>query len=845
MSNNKIALTASMRSNLLSLKNTQKLFDKTQDRLSSGYKVNSAMDNPSSYFTAQALNSRANDLSGLLDSIGQAISTLQTADQGITTLQDFVEQAKSIANNARDTSNVQSKATTDNVKFDPDNARTDLLSEYVNVTAGPSYKVAAGTTAVDADDTLDSYGIAAGYSVTISAGDDAKVYSFTAAGSGSGVEIDSTVQEFLDKVNEDFDGKVKAEVLDGKMKFTTIDGSELKVASNPQTEAHNALEIRLGSATDVTAITDISIDLGEDTPTQLSMNTAALSEFLAVTDVSTAEGKAAAASALKDAIQTAIDGRVSGGTLQAGDVTVSVDGTTVTVKDNRVGKDNDLACNISGTPGGVTSGNAAESFDVEIPNTSFNERFGFDIHSETGVADPGKTFTIRTGDATKMAGTANVRGDQTLSDMGMVDGQSIDIIVGDKIHTYTIGDGAGQISKDSTAQKFMDDIVYDIGRTKIKAEIVDGAMTIKTLDNSSLDIRSTRQTEVHDAKMSTISAGADLTQVSITPTGGSAINIDLTSATQTAKGIAAAINADAAAAKAGIEAGVDDAGNLVVYSTKAGDTAAPAVAFTGTGATAPAAAVKTVDLKGTSFNEIVGFKASETVEVTDDMTVEQFRQAINNLDGISADFDTKGHLVISGEQGDDLVMVDAAGSNVLKNLYGNDVVSATNGSNERAKYAKQFDDILTQVDQLVQDTSYKGINLLNGDDLTVVFNESRTSTLALKGVTFDSTGLGFTRSSNEWISNEDIDKALNQITKATSMLRAQASEFGQNLSTVTIREDFTENMINNLTTGADKLTLADMNEESANLLALQTRQQLATNSLSLANQAAQSVLRLF
>ena len=121
---NKIALTASMRSNLLSLKNTQSLLDKTQDRLSTGYKVNSAMDNPSSYFTAQALNSRADDLSTLLDSIGQAISTLETADQGITTLQEFVEQAKSVANSARDTSNV-SASVSSNIKFDLDALRSE------------------------------------------------------------------------------------------------------------------------------------------------------------------------------------------------------------------------------------------------------------------------------------------------------------------------------------------------------------------------------------------------------------------------------------------------------------------------------------------------------------------------------------------------------------------------------------------------------------------------------------------------------------------------------------------------------------------------------------------------
>ena len=270
------------------------------------------------------------------------------------------------------------------------------------------------------------------------------------------------------------------------------------------------------------------------------------------------------------------------------------------------------------------------------------------------------------------------------------------------------------------------------------------------------------------------------------------------------------------------------------------------VAFTGTGSSNPSATgTKTFDLKGTSFNELVGFTPDQKVEVTEDMTVEKFRQAINNLDGISADFDTKGHLTISGEQGDDLVMVNDAGSNVLKKLFGDDVVSATNGSNERAKYATQFDNILTQIDELVQDTSYKGINLLNGDSLLVNFNESRTSSLDIKGVTFDSVGLGFTRSANEWISNDDIDNALNQISKATSLLRAQASEFGQNLSTVQIREDFTQNMINNLQSGADKLTLADMNEEAANMLALQTRQQLGVNSLSMASQASQSVLRLF
>ena len=78
----KISLTASMRSNLLALQNTSKLMNQTQERLSTGNKVNSAIDNPSSYYTARSLNNRASDLGNLLDSMGQAISTIKAANEG-------------------------------------------------------------------------------------------------------------------------------------------------------------------------------------------------------------------------------------------------------------------------------------------------------------------------------------------------------------------------------------------------------------------------------------------------------------------------------------------------------------------------------------------------------------------------------------------------------------------------------------------------------------------------------------------------------------------------------------------------------------------------------------------
>ena len=97
-----ISLTASMRTNLLSLQNTQSLMDQTQERLSTGLKVNSAIDNASSYYTAQSLNNRASDLNSLLDSMGQGVQTIKAANEGIEAITKFVEQAKATANSARD-----------------------------------------------------------------------------------------------------------------------------------------------------------------------------------------------------------------------------------------------------------------------------------------------------------------------------------------------------------------------------------------------------------------------------------------------------------------------------------------------------------------------------------------------------------------------------------------------------------------------------------------------------------------------------------------------------------------------------------------------------------------------
>ena len=167
----------------------------------------------------------------------------------------------------------------------------------------------------------------------------------------------------------------------------------------------------------------------------------------------------------------------------------------------------------------------------------------------------------------------------------------------------------------------------------------------------------------------------------------------------------------------------------------------------------------------------------------------------------------------------------------------------------RSNLATQFGEIMLQIDQLAADSGFNGINLLDSTtstDLTVTLNETGTSSVTVAAVDFSSAGdLAINNAVNNWGGVADITAASTDLTAALTTLRSQAQAFGSNLSTVQIRQEFTKAMINTLQSGADGLTLADANEEGANLLALQTRQQLSTTALLLASQASQAVLRLF
>ena len=172
--------------------------------------------------------------------------------------------------------------------------------------------------------------------------------------------------------------------------------------------------------------------------------------------------------------------------------------------------------------------------------------------------------------------------------------------------------------------------------------------------------------------------------------------------------------------------------------------------------------------------------------------------------------------------------------------------------------ATSFNTVMSQINLAVSDASYKGVNLLKAtpDTLTAVFNENGSSSLAVSGVASTFTALSLSVSQftsganatglvNEWNSQTGLALTLSLMTNAMTTLRATAASFGTSSAIIQTRQDFATDMINTLKSGADNLTLANMNEEAANMLALQTQRQMGTNSLSMASQAAQSVLQMF
>jgi flagellin len=263
--------------------------------------------------------------------------------------------------------------------------------------------------------------------------------------------------------------------------------------------------------------------------------------------------------------------------------------------------------------------------------------------------------------------------------------------------------------------------------------------------------------------------------------------------------------------------------------------------------TSLAAGTLTIDVGSSTYSVAIAASA----------TLSQIESAINSTTGlgsagsVTATDDGSGHLVLTSNNAPiGFTVVGSATSAAL----GVTTDSTTNNvaigsSSTRTTLQGNFNTLLTQINQLASDSGYNGINLLAGDSLKIDFNPDGTSSLTITGVTFNAAGLGLSAASGSGAASFQSDTVLSglvsSINTALSSVQSQAETFGTNASTITTRQTFENALINTLQTGAANLVVADQNVESANLLTEQTQQQLEISALSIANEANQSVLKLF
>ena len=771
-----IVLSASVRQNLLALQSTADLLASTQNALATGKKVNSALDNPTNFFTAQGLDNRASDIGNLLDGIGNGVQVLQAANTGITSLQSLISSAKSIANQALQTtigystkSNVSTTiagATSADLRgtttFASSTASSNVL--YTGAAGGNSAATAASALGSAASATLTGAAVLdnTGTGVAITAA--TKIFGATGA-------LTTTLanSKFADGDTFTINGKTVT----------------IKAGSTPASVTGNSAEIT-GS--------QVVTDGGGNSTVYLNPNTT-VGDLLTAFDLAsgvqsigtiTSSGGVNTATAAAAAGQTA---STVGTGASAGKIILSSStGQDLTL----TGKADDLA--VLGLTASTGSGNAT----VQAFRTTSTSSLNTFIQAGSTLNVDGKVITFKDGAAPPAASLptgSSIIQDQvsagpppTYNNNIVTDGNGNSTVY---LQTANLGDVLTAVDLATGVQS-------------VKSTSASGVATLQTASgqtNSSVNASG-------ELKLST-GVNADL---SVTGTGNALSVLGLAGNTGTA-------TAFTAARQSGI-GGIS--GKTLTFSS-----------FNG----------------GSAVNVTFGDGTNGTVKSLDQLNAEL---GANNL---IATLDAKGNLTISSSND---FASSTLGSAASGGAIGGSITSALTFSTASAPVADpvaqatrtglvaQYNNILQQIDSTAQDSSFNGVNLLNGDQLKLVFDETGKSSLNITGVTFNITGLGLSSltQGTDFIDNAATNKILTNLNTASSTLRSEASSLGSNLSIVQVRQDFNKSLIDVLQTGSSNLTLADTNQEAANSQALSTRQSIAVSALSLANQSQQSVLQL-
>ncbi|MDR3467732.1 MAG: DUF1522 domain-containing protein [Xanthobacteraceae bacterium] len=756
-----IVLSASVRQNLLSLQSTAQLLATTQNDLSTGNKVNTALDNPTNYFTAQGLNNRAGDISNLLDGIGNGVQVLQAANTGLTSLQQLLDSAKSIANQALQTT--VGYSTKSNVSTTiPGATSSNLLgtTSYSSAIANSNvlYSGAAGgATPVTSSALIGGVGGSVPFAAL--SNNDTTPTAITGA---------SVLAATSGAASNALAATVSATGLAGKS--ITVNGHTITFSANPVPGTLPAGSGQVASGTGA-VVTDGSgnstVYLGNGTTT-----TATVGDVLNAIDIASGSQTAAISggvATLSTAANTSPSSVTAAGQL---DITSAAGGTTTISGANDVLKFFGLTTATGSTVGTVTVNSVTSSA------TTANL-----IQDGSTLNVDGKVITFKS--ATVPSSTA--------------------VASGSGVNGHIVTDGAGNSTVYLQGAQLSDVLnAIDIATGTKTAAVTSGAAALTTTPGDTAS-------SVSSNGLLQISTGTNA-DLNITGTGNALSALGLGGNT----GTATAFNATRAAGVGGI------AGKTLTFSSFNGGTPVSVTFGDGTNGT-----VKTIDQLNAA---LLADNLNATIDANGLLTISAGNDYASS---------TLGSLTAGGTIGGTLT--SALTFSTAQAPVADPVAQAT-----RANLVSQFNNILAQVNTTSQDASFNGVNLLNGDQLKLVFNETGTSTLNITGVTFDSAGLGLSNlvQGTDFIDNNATNKVLATLNSASSTLRSEASTLGSNLSIVQIRQDFSKQLINVLQTGASSLTLADTNQEAANSQALSTRQSIAVSALSLANQSQQSVLQL-
>jgi flagellin-like hook-associated protein FlgL len=758
MSNTTVQLSASIRSNLLLLQQTQSSLDRTQERLSTGNKVNSALDGPNAFFSAQSLNQRASDLTNLKDGIGQAISTIDAANSGITQIQNFISNAQALTTQAL--SNLGTDANSVATRNGLAQQYNAILRQIDSLAKDSGYQgknllVGSGLTlGVTSSSQADANAIVGISGATVTNVIKADTYAIKVTGdgaiSGNAGDIAQTEEDrgisnlelngfASTSANTFSDVTIKLSGGTGKDKtFTVTEGDESYTQTFTQDQWNTAktngtvLKFAHSFKSGTSISFDVDFDSIEDVPDTAGVGTSTIQKNI---NLQVAVTNSAGETVTRDGLQSVGNGKVS-------------------------------------------NGQNAFSFGSGTARVTLDERQILKASNYTAAASTG----IGTG-AAAIVGTPTILTDSAIS----VD------------ETYTLT--ATATSFDYTTGNFTS---YQV-----------------TLDGSG-------------------SAGA-----------GTAVSVQANTANSVFISAAGGINASSFT----LDLNYDE----LKYITTAAAATAAEVDTTikvqpGTTGQLSASPFATSAVSGFAQNQVTNLSVDVTtsndgsvvIRVTDDFggaySVHQ-----SSFGAASVTVALKGGV--------------NSGATLALNITDNDISAAasTGTAASHAAYNIQVRGAYNAPRQALfqvrgtntgQTATLSTKQLVDGSDqnnLTVQLNETNTSIVQVvsQNVQTNGQGLQLDQAQNGWNDRSDIQNAIDQLNKATTILRNASSSLGTNLNIVQTRQDFTSDFSNVLTEGASKLTQADQNEESANMLTLQTRQQLGTIALSLANQAQQAILRLF